>query len=107
MTKEQNHNRYHIITAFLSLSGLIAFGTIVFHILEEWTYAQSFYFSVATLTTVGYGDLHPTTDVARIVTAMYILVGVGVAFASITVLATDRINKTAGAIKGIADARKE
>jgi voltage-gated potassium channel len=30
------------------------------------------------LTTVGYGDLHPTTDSTRLFTIVYILLGVGV-----------------------------
>jgi hypothetical protein len=33
---------------------------------------------VATLTTVGYGDLHPTSDGTRIFTIIYILTGLGV-----------------------------
>lgn len=64
--------------------GLIAAGTIVFHYLEDWTLAQSFYFSVATLTTVGYGDITPTTDETRVVAALFILVGVGVFIAALT-----------------------
>lgn len=54
----------------------IIIGTFLFHELESWTYAQSFYYSVATLTTVGYGDFTPTTDFNRVITALYMLIGV-------------------------------
>lgn len=40
-------------------------------------YIQSFYWTVTTLTTVGYGDITPTTNIARIYTMMVMLLGVG------------------------------
>jgi len=43
------------------------------------------------LTTVGYGDLVPTTDVARLFTAIYILVGVVTVFASSGIIGTELI----------------
>ena len=103
----KNHDRYHVITAVASLSSLMAVGTITFHFLEKWDWATSFYFSVITLTTVGYGDIYPTTDVSRIVTAFYILIGVGAVLASLTVIATDRINKTAGRMRNFADNKQD
>jgi len=45
---------------------------------EGWSAADAFYFCVATLTTVEFGDLVPTTETSRLFTAIYILVGVGV-----------------------------
>lgn len=76
--------RTSVLSAVLSMFGLIAAGTIVFHYLEEWTLAQSFYFSVATLTTVGYGDITPTSDTSRVVAALFILLGVGVFIAALS-----------------------
>ena len=76
--------RISIGSALLSLVSLIGFGTWAFHSIEDWSWAESFYFSVATLTTVGYGDIHPTTDASRIFTAIFILVGVGVVIAVLT-----------------------
>jgi hypothetical protein len=73
-----------VISAIFSLILLIGFGTWAYQQIEGWTFGQSFYFSVATLTTVGYGDIHPTTDASRIFTAIYILVGVGVVIAALT-----------------------
>jgi voltage-gated potassium channel Kch len=40
---------------------LVLTGTIFYWRFEDWTIIQSLYFSVVTLTTVGYGDLAPTT----------------------------------------------
>lgn len=61
-------------------------GTVAFHFLENWNWIQSFYFSVESMTTVGYGDFHPTTDMSRLFTAFYILFGAGIVVTSLGVI---------------------
>ena len=65
---------YAVIIVVILLSG----GTIYFHKAENWSYVDSFYFSVVSLTTVGYGDLTPTTPASRIVASFYIIFGLGI-----------------------------
>ena len=60
---------------------LLVSGTIFYWAAEDWSLIQSLYFSVVTLTTVGHGDLTPTSDYSRIFTIIYIFIGVGVLFA--------------------------
>jgi voltage-gated potassium channel len=57
---------------------LLLTGTVFYWSVEDWTPIQALYFSVVTLTTVGYGDLHPTSEYSRIFTIIYIFIGVGV-----------------------------
>ena len=64
-------------TLFLFV-GLLVAGTVVYSIVEGWSPLDSLYFSVVTLATVGYGDLHPVTDLGKAFTIVYILTGVGV-----------------------------
>ncbi len=75
--------KVQLLIAFLALASLLVIGTVAYHYLEHWSWLSSFYFSVCTLTTVGYGDLYPTSDLSRLFTAIYVLVGVAIAFTSL------------------------
>ena len=68
----------------------ILLGTLVYAWLEGWSLVDALYFSVVTLATVGFGDLHPTTDPAKLFTVLYILVGLGVFAAFIAELTKHR-----------------
>lgn len=57
---------------------ILGIGTVFYHYTEEWTWLDSLYFSVITLTTIGYGDFSPQTDIGKIFTMVYILVGLGI-----------------------------
>lgn len=57
---------------------LLATGTVVYHVLEDWSWVDSLYFSTVALTTVGFGDLTPTSDVTKLFTVVYILAGVSI-----------------------------
>ncbi len=57
---------------------LLASGTFFYWRFEDWSVVDSLYFSVITLTTVGYGDLAPTTTGSKVFTVVYVLLGLGV-----------------------------
>lgn len=52
-------------------------GTAFYHGVENWKWLDSLFFSVTTLTTVGYGNLVPQTDIGKIFTIIYIFLGLG------------------------------
>ncbi len=56
---------------------IIGIGSTVYHYLEGWSWVDCIYFSVITLTTIGYGDFSPQTDAGKLFTIFYILVGLG------------------------------
>lgn len=57
---------------------VLLLGSIIFHHIEGWSYFDSFYFSVITLTTIGYGDFTPQTTLGKIITMIYVFLGLGV-----------------------------
>ncbi len=57
---------------------VIAIGTVSYHFLEDWSWVDSLYFSVVAVTTVGFGDLVPTTDAAKLFTVAYVIAGIAV-----------------------------
>ncbi len=63
--------------ALLLLFATLLTGTLGFHYLEGWTVVESFYATVTTLSTVGYGDFSPHSKEGMIFTVFLIIVGVG------------------------------
>jgi voltage-gated potassium channel len=80
------HDRQFVSLALLSLVAIVS-GTGFYSIVEGFRLVDAFYFSVVTLTTVGYGDLAPETDAGKLFTAVYALVGIGILLAFITTVA--------------------
>ena len=72
-------------------AALVLTGTIFYWRFEDWTFVESLYFSIVTLTTVGYGDLAPTTAGTQIFTIFYILTGIGVFVALLASIAQQYI----------------
>jgi hypothetical protein len=75
--------------ASLALLAAVAIvsGTGFYSLVEGLRFVDALYFSVVTLTTVGYGDFAPQTDVGKLFTAVYALVGIGILLAFVTTLA--------------------
>jgi voltage-gated potassium channel len=63
--------------ALLVLVSVAFIGTIGYHILENWDLIDSFYLTMTTLSTVGYGDFTPKTPQGKIFTVFIIIFGVG------------------------------
>ena len=56
---------------------LLIVGVLGFMIVERLSLVDSIYFSVVTMATVGYGDIHPQTPAGKILALVIIVGGVG------------------------------
>lgn len=63
--------------ALFALGCAIAFGTLGFHLIEGWSFSESLYMTVQTVTTVGYGDMPPQTGHGRAFATFFMIIGVG------------------------------
>ena len=90
--------KLRIAFSFLLLITLV--GTLGYHFLEEWSLANSFYATIVTLGTVGFGDFYPITPAGKCFAIFLIVFGVGTmayTFAVIMeVLMEDRLKRILG-----------
>jgi voltage-gated potassium channel Kch len=61
--------------------GLVGGGAIFYRQVEGLSWLDSLYFTVVTLTTVGYGDISPQTAAGKVFTMAYLLIGIGLVVA--------------------------
>ena len=78
-----------VLLVFLTL----LVGTLFYSLQEGWGLIDAFYFSVTTLTTVGYGDLVPTTPIGKLFTVGYILSGLGLIAGFINAIAAENLSR--------------
>lgn len=63
--------------ALTVLWALVAVGTIGYYVLEDMTILDALYMTVTTVSTVGFGEVHPLSRIGRAFTIGLILFGVG------------------------------
>jgi voltage-gated potassium channel len=74
----------------LAIAGVLVsatlIGTIGFRLVEGWPFFDAFYMTLMTLTTVGYGEVHPLSFHGRMFASFLMLVGVATVFVSFAIL---------------------
>eukprot|EP00816_Leptocylindrus_hargravesii_P004115 CAMPEP_0196804012 /NCGR_PEP_ID=MMETSP1362-20130617/3530_1 /TAXON_ID=163516 /ORGANISM="Leptocylindrus danicus, Strain CCMP1856" /LENGTH=280 /DNA_ID=CAMNT_0042175983 /DNA_START=54 /DNA_END=896 /DNA_ORIENTATION=- len=66
-------------TLFAAILTYIIIGVWIYSsVVEDWPVLDALYFSVVTLTTVGYGDFYPTNQLSKLVFIFYALTGIAV-----------------------------
>jgi len=56
---------------------VLIIGTLGFMILERLSVLDALYFTIVTISTVGYGDIHPTNVASKIFGIFLIIIGIG------------------------------
>ncbi len=64
--------------AIISLLVFLLVATTGFHFIEGWSWFESLYMVVISVTTVGYGEVHPLTPAGQVFAMMTIIGGVGI-----------------------------
>ncbi len=79
-------NKAKVVPAFLGILSLLFVGSFAYQYLEGWSFIDSLYFTSVTITTVGYGDLHPSSDISKVFTIVLALSGVAIGLYSLSIL---------------------
>jgi voltage-gated potassium channel len=69
-----------LTTAFLALILLVIFGSAGYMTIEQWSFLDSLYMTVTTISTVGYMEVHELGRMGRLFTLFLIVSGVTVLF---------------------------
>src|SRR5215468_7644015 len=71
----------------VALAATLITGTVGYTLIDHYPVFDAFYMTLTTMTTVGYGEIHPLSRAGRIFNSFLIFFGVGailVAFGAIT-----------------------
>ncbi len=66
-----------LLYILLAIAGTLLVGTAGFTLIEHYPPFDAFYMTLTTMTTVGYGEIHPLSRSGRIFNSFLILFGVG------------------------------
>ncbi len=68
-----------LVGAVIVIGLLIIIGTVFYYYVENWSWIDSLFFSISYLTTAGHATLVPLTDMGKLFTSVYLLIGVSLA----------------------------
>jgi len=71
-------------------------GSTFYYAVEDWIVVDAFYFSVTTLTTVGFGDITPDTTLGKLFTTVYTFAGLGLIAGFINTVAKASLSRGKG-----------
>jgi voltage-gated potassium channel len=68
---------YNLRVVAAALLLLVFAGVAGFHFIEGWSWFDGFYMVLTTITSIGYGEIHPLSHAGRILNSFIIITGVG------------------------------
>jgi len=87
MSDAYNRRVGRVVQLAAMLAGVLLIGTFGYHFLEGWPLFDALYMTIITLTTVGFGEVHPLDGPGRWFTIVLLLFSVGIVAYSATTLA--------------------
>ena len=67
-----------LVNAFAMLMGIIGIGTFGYYYFERMPLFEAFYMTIITISTVGFSEIVPLTQVGRVITVVIIVLGISI-----------------------------
>jgi len=76
----KNRREQLMVVLILALAYVVVCATVIFNVEADTfgSFFEALYWSVVSLTTVGYGDLYPTTEIGRFIAMASSLMGIAI-----------------------------
>src|SRR3970040_59720 len=71
----------------LFIMAMVITGVVGYHVLEGYTWLESLYMTIITLSTVGFQEVRPLSPAGRIFTMVLLVAGLGVFFYTVVAVA--------------------
>lgn len=68
--------RHRLYICLCLLASVVLSGSAGFHFIEGWAWFDAFYMTLTTMTTIGYGEIHPLSHAGRIFNSFLIVFAV-------------------------------
>ncbi len=107
---QPNRFSYYQILVFISVVLSFLYGIVGSYLIKDQfnglkTWGDSVYFTLITYSTIGYGDITPVTQTARIFVTTMVLIGLGTFATALTVVVLpvieDKMQKVLKIVKGV------
>ena len=98
MVKSKERHFLPLILFLLATLLLLILGTIVLSIVEGWSLLDSFYMTLITITTVGFGEVHPLSEKGRFITMLILMGGVTTISIGVSIIARYVVEKELGRV---------
>ncbi len=66
-----------VLLSVLAAISIVTLGVLGYELIEGWSLLDALYMTLITVTTVGYGEVHPLSEQGRIFTILILFLGVG------------------------------
>lgn len=73
---------------------VVLLGALIIGNIEGWNFLDSFYFTMMTSTTIGFGDIAPVTSEGKLFVSFYSILGVGMFLYIFALLTATNGNKS-------------
>jgi voltage-gated potassium channel len=98
---------HQLAITFVLVGAVAAIGTTGYMLIEDWSFLESLYMTVITVSTVGYKEEHPLSAAGQVFTIVLIIMGVGVALYSISLIMAEIVEGELLKFRGFIKMNKE